>query len=77
MDDGGSDRPRLLLNDDNPTVQRLLALDDPGLATIAVESLYTRALLTGHHPMRPADVAALDRSFSALLDRAIDGGSHG
>ena len=77
LDDGGSDRPRLLLNDDNPTVQRLLALDDPGLATIAVESLYTRALLTGHHPMRPADVAALDRSFSALLDRAIDGGSHG
>ncbi len=77
LDDGGSDRPRLLLNDDNPTVRRLLELADPGLATIVVESLYTRALLTGHHPMRPADTAALDRSFSALLDRAIDGGTHG
>jgi len=73
LDDGGSDRPRLLLNDENPLVQRILAMDDAGLACLAIESLYCRALLSGHHPMRPADSAAMDRSFLGLLDRALGG----
>jgi molecular chaperone HtpG len=71
FDDGGSSRARLLLNDDNQTVQRLLAVRDPGLAAMGIESLYTRALLMGHHRLRPADLAAMDRSFLGLLDRAI------
>lgn len=73
FDDGASARPRLLLNDDNRTVRRLLEVRDPGLAAIGVESLYTRALLMGHHRLRPADLAALDRSFLDLLDRAMGG----
>lgn len=72
FDDGGSSRARLLLNDDNQTVRRLLGVRDPGLAAMGVESLYTRALLMGHHRLRPADLAAMDRSFLGLLDRAID-----
>ena len=44
---------------------------DPGLAAMGVESLYTRALLMGHHKLRAADLAALDRSFLGLLDRAM------
>ncbi|MGV8850654.1 MAG: HSP90 family protein [Propionibacteriaceae bacterium] len=71
FDDGGSSRARLLLNDDNQTVQRLLGVRDPALAAIGIESLYTRALLMGHHRLRPADLAAMDRSFLGLLDRAI------
>jgi molecular chaperone HtpG len=71
FDDGGTSRARLLLNDDNQTVQRLLAVRDPGLAAMGIESLYTRALLMGHHRLRPADLAAMDRSFLGLLDRAI------
>ncbi len=71
FDDGGSSRARLLLNDDNLTVRRLLTVRDPGLAAMGVESLYARALLMGHHRLRPADLAALDRSFLGLLDRAI------
>jgi molecular chaperone HtpG len=71
FDDGGSSRARLLLNDDNSTVQRLLGVRDPALAAIGIESLYTRALLMGHHRLRPADLAAMDRSFLGLLDRAI------
>jgi molecular chaperone HtpG len=79
LDDGGVDRPRLLLNDDNPLVQRILAMNDAGLSGLAVESLYCRALLSGQHPMRPADTAAMDRSFLGLLDRALaaSGGESG
>lgn len=80
LDDGGSDRPRLLLNDENPVVRRVLAIDsDPAdradrsdLAALAVESLYCRALLSGQHPMRPVDTAAMDRSFLGLLDHALN-----
>jgi molecular chaperone HtpG len=71
FDDGASSRARLLLNDDNQTVRRLLEVRDPGLAALGVESLYTRALLLGHHRLRAADLSALDRSFLGLLDRAM------
>jgi molecular chaperone HtpG len=71
FDDGASARARLLLNDDNQTVRRLLEVRDPAMAAMGVESLYTRALLMGHHRLRAADLAALDRSFLGLLDRAM------
>ena len=71
FDDGAGARPRLLLNDDNQTVRRLLEVRDPALAAMGVESLYTRALLMGHHRLRAADLAALDRSFLGLLHRAM------
>jgi molecular chaperone HtpG len=71
FDDGGSDRPRLLLNDANATVRRVLDLADDGLRRVAAESLYGRALLAGGRRLRPVDTALLDRSFNALLDRAV------
>ena len=71
FDDGAGARARLLLNDDNQTVRRLLEVRDPALAAMGVESLYTRALLMGHHRLRAADLAALDRSFLGLLHRAM------
>lgn len=71
FDDGAGTRARLLLNDDNQTVRRLLEVRDPALAAMGVESLYTRALLMGHHRLRAADLAALDRSFLGLLHRAM------
>ncbi len=71
FDDDVSARARLLLNDDNQTVRQLLEVRDPALAAMGVESLYTRALLMGHHRLRAADLAALDRSFLGLLHRAI------
>ena len=72
FDDGGSDRPRLLLNDANPTVRRILVLRDTALRQVAAESLYGRALLAGGRRLRPVDTALIDRSFNALLDRAVD-----
>ena len=71
FDDGAGARARLLLNDENQTVRRLLEVRDPALASMGVESLYTRALLMGHHRLRAADLAALDRSFLGLLHRAM------
>lgn len=71
FDDGGSDRPRLLLNDTNPTVRRILVLQDAALRQVAAESLYGRAVLAGGRRLRPVDAALVDRSFNTLLDRAV------
>ncbi|MEV0352412.1 HSP90 family protein [Nonomuraea sp. NPDC050680] len=70
------DRPRLVLNHRNPLVRRVTGLPDLTLAATAVEALYGMALLHGHHPLRPADTAALNRSFLGLLDWAVQGGTH-
>jgi molecular chaperone HtpG len=66
-----SDRPQLVLNHRNPLVRRVVAIADPELAGLAVESLYGQALMLGHHPIRPADAALLTTSFMGLLDRAV------
>ncbi|GAA2651249.1 HSP90 family protein [Paractinoplanes durhamensis] len=65
------ERPQLVLNHRNPLIRRVLALGDPDLAGLAVESLYGQALMLGHHPIRPADAALLTTSFIGLLDRAV------
>ena len=66
-----TDRPQLVLNHRNPLTRRVVALADPELAGLAVESLYGQALMLGHHPIRPADAALLTTSFLGLLDRAV------
>jgi len=68
-------RPQLVLNYRNPLVRRLTGLGDPRLIGVSVEALYGQALLMGYHPMRPIDAALLNRSFLALLDRAVPGES--
>ncbi|QBS44656.1 HSP90 family protein [Nocardia sp. CS682] len=67
----GPDRPQLVLNHRNPLVRKISALSDPRLATMAVEALYSQALLLGQHPLRPVDTALLNRSFVGLLDWAV------
>ena len=64
-------RPRLLLNDASPLVRRLLGVHDPRLLTAAAESLYARAVLGAGRRLRPADLAAIDHSFLALLELAL------
>ncbi|MFC7721325.1 HSP90 family protein [Nonomuraea recticatena] len=68
-----AERPRLVLNHRNPLVRRVVLLKDLSLAATAVEALYGMALLHGHHPLRAADTAALNRSFLGLLDWAVLG----
>jgi molecular chaperone HtpG len=68
-----AERPRLVLNHRNPLVRRVVLLKDLSLAATAVEALYGMALLHGHHPLRAADTATLNRSFLGLLDWAVLG----
>ena len=69
-------RPQLVVNYRNPLVRRVTVLTEPDLITLATESLYGQALLTGYHPVRPADAALLNRSFLGLLNRAVPGESY-
>jgi molecular chaperone HtpG len=69
------ERPQLVFNHRNPLVRRIASLADERLIELAVEGLYGQALLLGHHPLRPADTALLNRSFLGLLDRAVAGDS--
>jgi molecular chaperone HtpG len=63
--------PQLLLNYRNPLVRRVTTVTDPVLVALALEALYSQALLQSHRPMRPVDVATLNRSFLGLLEWAI------
>ncbi|URN06935.1 HSP90 family protein [Actinomadura madurae] len=67
----GADRPQLVLNHRNPLARRITALGDGGPVEPAVQALYGQALLLGHHPLRPADTAVLNRSFIGLLEWAV------
>jgi molecular chaperone HtpG len=71
LDDGKGDRRVLLLNHRNATVRRIAGIADSDLLRLALESLYCQALLTGQHPMQPADTAALNRSFVGLIEKAV------
>jgi molecular chaperone HtpG len=64
-------RPQLVLNHRSPLVRRLETTADPGLRRLAVEGLYAHALVVGHHPVRPADSAVVNRSFLGLLDQIV------
>lgn len=70
-DRDGPDRPQLVLNHRSPLVRRIAALPSPRLTVMAIEALYTQALLLGHHPLRPADTTLLNRSFAGLLEWAV------
>ncbi|MFC5748974.1 HSP90 family protein [Actinomadura rugatobispora] len=67
----GPQRPQLILNHNNPLVRRVTTLADPLLIRLVVEAMYGHALLQGHHPMRPADTATLNRSFLGLVEWAV------
>ncbi|MQY07407.1 HSP90 family protein [Actinomadura macrotermitis] len=66
-----ADRPQLVLNHRNPLTRRITALAEDGLIELAVQGLYGQALLLGHHPLRAADTAVLNRSFLGLLEWAV------
>ncbi|GAB4061477.1 HSP90 family protein [Catellatospora paridis] len=70
-------RPQLVLNHRNPLVRRMSALPTPELVALTVSSLYGQALLFGHHPLRPADMALLNRSFLDLIDLALPNAAPG
>jgi molecular chaperone HtpG len=66
-------RPKLVFNWRHPLIRRISGYPARPVLRHAVEALYGQALLAGHHPLRAADTAALNRSFLAILDRAFAG----
>ena len=64
-------RPQLVLNHRSPLVRRMTTVADPRLAALAVQALYSQALLQSRHPMRAVDTATLNRSFLGLLEWAV------
>lgn len=65
--------PELVLNLRHPVVQAAVRLPSAELIALAVQALYGQALLSGDHPVRPADKALLDGSFLGLLAWATRG----
>lgn len=63
--------PQLVLNHRNPLVKRMVTIEDPALAVLAVEALYSHSLMAGGHPLSAEATAALNRSFLGLLERSI------
>ena len=52
-------------------VRRVAGLTDNDRRSLAVETLYGQALLLGHHPIRPADAAVVNRSMLGLFNQAF------
>ncbi len=71
VDKADETRPQLVLNHRSHLVRRLVALADEEVIRLAIEGLYGHALMAGHHPIRPADAALVNRSFLGLLDQAV------
>lgn len=69
---------RLVLNDDNPTVRRLLtAAPDAPLLAAGVRSLYVTALLLAGEPLRVREAELMNDAMAALLDAGLaPGGTH-
>ena len=72
LDDGGSDRARLLLNDDSPLTRRVLALDDAELIALAIESIRER-VSASMGALAPPQAARRRRSEKQARRRIIQG----
>ncbi|MFD0903315.1 HSP90 family protein [Actinomadura sediminis] len=63
--------PRLVFNHRNPIVARLTSTPNVRVVELSVEALYGYALLTGNRPLRPDDVAGVNRAFLGLVEHAV------
>jgi len=70
----GDNTSGLCFNLDNPLVRSILAVEEPDVLRLAVETLYVQSLLLGHHPLRGGEMKLLNRGLAELLERAIRAG---
>lgn len=73
VDDRADARPRLIVNDANAMVRRLVGVDDPRVLRPAVQAIYARALLQGQHPVSAGDARMIEHAFGGLLELALTG----
>lgn len=66
---------RLVLNDENPTVRRLLAgAARPDVFAAGLRSLYVTAVLLAGDPLRAQDAATMTHAMTVLLDAGLGDG---
>lgn len=65
------DGPRLVFNHRNPIVARLTSTANDRVVELSVEAMYGYAMLTGNRPLRPDDVAGVNRAFLGLVEHAV------
>ncbi|OLT17398.1 HSP90 family protein [Actinomadura sp. CNU-125] len=65
------DGPRLVFNHRNPIVARLTSTANVRVVELSVEAMYGYAMLTGNRPLRPDDVAGVNRAFLGLVEHAV------
>ncbi len=64
--------PRLVLNDTNPTVRRLLAgTGRPDVVAAGLRSMYVTAVLLAGEPLRAQDAATMTAAMTVLLDAGL------
>jgi molecular chaperone HtpG len=66
--------PLLVFNYRNPLVARLTSTVDARIVALSVDALYGYAMLAGNRPLRPGDVAGVNRAFLGLVEHAIHPG---
>lgn len=63
---------RLVLNDTNPTVRRLLAgAARPEVFAAGLRSMYVTAVLLAGEPLRAQDAATMTAAMTVLLDAGL------
>lgn len=62
---------QVLLNYDNPLVQKMMSVSDRELLRQSVQMLYVQALLLGHHPLTGAELSLMNRGLSNLIERSM------
>lgn len=63
---------QLVFNLNNPLVRRLVGLPDRAVVRRAVQMLYVQALLLGHHPLSPKEMAVLNDGLLSMIEWGIE-----
>ncbi|GLZ06225.1 molecular chaperone HtpG [Actinomadura sp. NBRC 104412] len=74
---GEPPRPQLVFNHRNPLIARLTSTVDARIVELSVEALYGYAMLAGNRPLRPEDMAGVNRAFLGLVEQAVHPGGQG
>src|SRR5262249_17917460 len=68
---------KICFNYNNPLIRRLARADDETLIALSIKLLYVQALLLGHHPLVPRELALLNEGLVGIIEwgtRAEGGG---
>jgi molecular chaperone HtpG len=59
---------KICFNYHNPLVRKLARAEDPTLLALSIKLLYVQALLLGHHPLVPREMALLNEGLLGIIE---------